>query len=96
MESLTMQQIQCVVADYCGIPIATMRGTSQRRTITRARQIAMYLCHNALGRGPSDIGRWFQRDHTTVCHGIDRISLLAETDLRLAADLREVRLRLNL
>lgn len=90
-----MQQIQCAVAGYCGIPIATMRGTSQRRTITRARQIAMYLCHNALGRGPSDIGRWFQRDHTTVCHGIDRISRLAETDQQLAADISALRAQLN-
>jgi chromosomal replication initiator protein len=91
-----MQQIQFAVADYCGIPIATMRGTSQRRKTSQARQIAMYLCQDMLGRGPSDIGRWFQRDHTTVCHGIDRIAQLLETDQRVASRVGALRALLRM
>ena len=40
----------------------------RRRANCHVRQIAMYVCHVALGISLSDIGQAFGRDRTTVSH----------------------------
>ena len=40
----------------------------RRRAACHVRQIAMYVCHVALGISLSDIGQAFGRDRTTVSH----------------------------
>ncbi len=41
--------------------------------VARARQIAMYVTHVALGFSMNEIGRGFGRDRTTVLHACHRI-----------------------
>src|SRR5689334_11857317 len=45
------------------------------------RQIAMYLARHVGGWSTTQIGRFYNgRDHSTVCHGIQRIESLLESD----------------
>lgn len=45
------------------------------------RQIAMYLARHVGGWSTTQIGRFYSgRDHSTVCHGIQRIESLRESD----------------
>lgn len=44
------------------------RSGRMNMSVTRVRQIAMYVAHVVLGLSMSDIGRGFGRDRTTVMH----------------------------
>jgi hypothetical protein len=45
------------------------------------RQVAMYLARHVGGWSTTVIGRFYNgRDHSTVCHGIQRIEALRESD----------------
>lgn len=55
--------------------------------IARIRQIAFYLCRTHTTCSLPEIGRVFDRDHTTVLHGARRIASLRETDAGLDRDL---------
>ncbi|WP_375449585.1 helix-turn-helix domain-containing protein [uncultured Devosia sp.] len=51
------------------VPIRLLLHRSRcRRDTARARQLAMYLCHVALGRSLKEIAHIFGRDRTTVSH----------------------------
>lgn len=57
------------VAYETGISVAAMRGPSRKSDIVRARWAAMYAMRQAGHSFPS-IGRFFNRDHTSVIHAI--------------------------
>jgi len=46
--------------------------------VARARQIAMYVAHVALGLSMNEIGRGFGRDRTTVSHACHRVEDLRD------------------
>ena len=67
-------------ADYFGLTIDDLCGTSRTRVLVTARQIAMYLCRELTDLSLPKIGQQFGgRDHTTVMHADRKIrSLMAE------------------
>lgn len=66
-----MSPVVRAVALECGLDVDDLIGPSRAAEIVRARQKAMWLCHRA-GKKKTTIGRFFNRDHTTVLHGIRR------------------------
>ena len=74
-------------AAYFHIPPDTLAGKSRVRTITHARQIAMHLIRMHTPTSLEQIGRLIgHRDHTTVLHGVQRISALLSTDPSIAEE----------
>src|SRR3954466_11441084 len=60
------------------------------------RQIAMYLARHVGGWSTTQIGRFYNgRDHSTVCHGIQRIEALRESDPEVDALLCELKKQLT-
>ena len=58
-----------LVAQEKHIPICLLMHKSRcRMGAARARQLAMYLCHVALGRSLKEVGEIFGRDRTTVSY----------------------------
>lgn len=58
-----------LVAQEKHIPIRLLMHKSRcRMGAARARQLAMYLCHVALGRSLQEVGDIFGRDRTTVSY----------------------------
>ncbi|PZU10037.1 helix-turn-helix domain-containing protein [Sphingomonas sp.] len=91
-----LADIQAAVCRQYRIRPADLLGPSRRRTISRPRQIAMYLATRLTHRSIPDIGRFFGgRDHSTVYHARDRISALAEADRDLAEIVGRLELRLR-
>ncbi|MBV6656229.1 MAG: hypothetical protein KI785_00520 [Devosiaceae bacterium] len=63
------RQVEAAVATVFGVRHEALRGSSRgKATVARARQVAMYLCHTALGMSLTDVGIMFDRDRTTVAH----------------------------
>ena len=77
---ITSSIIMAVTAEYFTVSLEDLTGSSRSRTLTTARQIAMYLCRELTDLSLPKIGQTFGgRDHTTVMHADRKIrSQMAE------------------
>lgn len=77
---LTAPAIMAATADYFGLTVDDLCGSSRSRVLVTARQIAMYLCRELTDLSLPKIGAQFGgRDHTTVMHADRKIrALMAE------------------
>lgn len=77
---ITATAIMAATADYFGLTVEDLCGTSRGRALVTARQIAMYLCRELTDLSLPKIGAQFGgRDHTTVMHADRKIrALMAE------------------
>ncbi|HXF56644.1 MAG TPA: chromosomal replication initiator protein DnaA [Actinomycetota bacterium] len=63
-------------AAYFGLAVEDLVSKSRSRPLTTARHIAMYLLREHTGLSLIKIGELFDRDHTTVLHGIKKVERL--------------------
>jgi len=77
---ITAATIMAQTAQYFGLSIEDLCGSSRSRVLVTARQIAMYLCRELTDLSLPKIGQQFGgRDHTTVMHADRKIrQLMAE------------------
>lgn len=77
---ITAPAIMAATADYFGLTVDDLCGSSRSRVLVTARQIAMYLCRELTDLSLPKIGGQFGgRDHTTVMHADRKIrALMAE------------------
>ena len=78
-------------ASFFQIPPAALASPSRERATAYARHVAMYLLRQETGLSLQQIGRMLgNRDHTTVRHGIQKITRLSTTDTTLREDLASI------
>ncbi|MFF3668373.1 chromosomal replication initiator protein DnaA [Microtetraspora malaysiensis] len=77
---ITISLIMSTTAEYFGVSLDDVCGSSRSRALVTARQIAMYLARELTDLSLPKIGQQFGgRDHTTVMHAERKIrSLMAE------------------
>lgn len=77
---ITASMILDQTAEYFKLSLEELKSKSRTRTLTNARQIAMYLCRELTDLSLPKIGQEFGgRDHTTVIHADRKIrELMAE------------------
>ena len=86
-----------VITAELKISLADLQGTSRRREISMARQIAMYLMRQHTSLSLPRIGDVFGgKDHTTVIYGCEKITKLAKQDRKLNQTLTQLSDRINL
>jgi chromosomal replication initiator protein len=72
------------VSEYFEIKPMHLKGPKRDRPIARPRQLIMYICKTELNITLDDIGGILGgRDHTTILHGIEKISQELETNIQL-------------
>jgi chromosomal replication initiator protein len=71
---LTSGAIRDFVARQFDTPVVELLSKSRKRTVAFPRQVAMYLTRKLTGEALNDIGRVYNRDHSTVVHSIRVIS----------------------
>ncbi|MDO5047117.1 MAG: chromosomal replication initiator protein DnaA [Anaerococcus sp.] len=77
---LSIEEIQKHVADKYGLKLSELKGKSRKKEIVNPRQIAMFLSRELLDDSLVTISNAFDRDHTTIMHGIEKISKQIEED----------------
>ncbi len=87
----TIDEIQKKVADFYNISVKEMQSSRRARTVARPRQIAMYLAKQLTSRSLPEIGRKFDRDHTTVMHAVRKVEELIVEDHSLAENIDSLR-----
>lgn len=69
-QALTASTICELVSGQFNVSIQDLQSRSRKKSITFPRQIAMYLARKYTEESLADIGRAFNRDHSTVLHSI--------------------------
>lgn len=82
---LTIADIQKEVETFYKISHAELVGKKRTRNIIYARQIGIYLCRQLLDLPFNDIGKQFNRDHSTVMYSVTNV----EEKLKESRELRE-------
>ncbi len=67
-ETLTIEEIQKVVADHFDLRLADMTSNRRPQSIAFPRQVAMYFCREMTPHSLPSIGAAFGRNHATVLH----------------------------
>lgn len=79
-KEVTPELITTIVAEHFNITPADLASKKKNQEIVYPRQIVMYLCRSLTEVSLSTIGNMLgKRDHTTVIHGIEKISKDIET-----------------
>ena len=71
--NLGVEDIQKVIEDYYKITHADLMGKSRSKNIAYARQIAFYLCRTILDVPYVELGKKFNKDHSTVLYAVNKI-----------------------
>lgn len=80
-QSVAIETIQRVVAEYFNLSYIELRGKKRTRAVSLPRQIAMYISRKITDYSTTEIGYEFGgRDHTTVMHACQRIEGLLQSD----------------
>lgn len=93
---ITIEMIQAAVEDFYGVSHKDIVGRGRARSIVRPRQVAIYLCRDLSETTLSNIGKAFNRDHTTVLHSCDLIANQMQEDRNLREELEAVREKIRI
>ncbi|MDQ2682055.1 MAG: chromosomal replication initiator protein DnaA, partial [Chloroflexota bacterium] len=81
-----------VVSGHFRVAVSDLQGRSRSREIVVPRQIAMYLLRELTKLSLEEIGAALgNRDHTTVMHGIEKITRELESDSTLRTHVLQLR-----
>lgn len=87
----TVASIQDAVASVLNVSRADLLSPRRNARITRARQLAMYLSRELTSLSLAQIARDFDRDHSTVLHGIRSVTKRLEPGSETADAIHKVR-----
>jgi chromosomal replication initiator protein len=86
---ISIEEVIRSVAKHYGLKAGDLKSPKRAKPITRARQVAMYLCRELTSESFPEIGsRFGGRDHATVIHGVNKITALLEVDSDLQYDIQ--------
>ena len=94
-KDLTIEMISELIARQFKVSINDMRSRSRKRRLTFPRQMAMYLCRKYTDDSLAEIGRAFNRDHSTVLHSVKKVTDLAVRDTSVGAQLELLNGKIN-
>jgi len=89
-KALDADHIQREVARYYKLGVEELRGERRVKHVAHARQVAMYLCRTLTQASLPEIGKKFNKDHSTVLTSVRKIESLRESDEQLKLELGEL------
>ncbi|MCD8231725.1 MAG: chromosomal replication initiator protein DnaA [Clostridiales bacterium] len=93
---ITPQLIVEVVSEHFGITVDQIMSKSRSSDIAKPRQIAMYLCKNMTDLPLDSIGQLLGgRDHSTVIHGIKKVTDEISSDSAFKQTVETVKKKIN-
>lgn len=96
---LKIRAVQDLVCRACNVNLARLTCPRRSGSLVRIRHMAMWLARECTDAGYTEIGRAFNRDHTSVIHGVRAFTQrwrVADPDLgELADELRAALLKMK-
>jgi chromosomal replication initiator protein len=79
--NITIEDIQKVVAEEYGVNVEDLKSKQRTERLAFPRQIAIYMaCELIPSMSLPEIGKHFNKDHSTVIHARDKIKHMLNTD----------------
>jgi len=80
------------VCKYYSISKRSLLGEGRTKMIAQPRQVLMYLLRIEMGLPFEEVGKILGgRDHTTIMHGVEKISTLASKDMHIREDISGIK-----
>ena len=93
---IEINEIQKTVSKYYGITVSDLISNSRKQHLVRARQMAIYLCHNLTALSLSKIGQNFgNRDHSTVLYSCEKVKELMKTNEEIKNDFENIKIKIT-
>ncbi len=70
---LSIPQIQKIVVNYFQVSLKDLLGRSRQKKLVRARQVALYFSQLYTGKTVAELGRLFNRSHSSVVHALQTL-----------------------
>lgn len=84
------------VCKFYNVDETTLRGTLKNKGTAEARQVAIYLIRKLTNLSTPDIGKEFNRDHSTILHSINKVeNTLKSGDETLQTHIRDITANIN-
>lgn len=93
--ALTVSLIQHVVANHFGIARIDMASKRRTKDVVLPRQVAMYFSRTMTLRSMGEMGLSFDRDHTTIMYGVDKIRDRIIKDEAFAAEIKSIKTKIE-
>ena len=87
----TPEAILSYVSRYYQLEESVVKGPQRARDAVAARQIAMYLIRTMTNLSQDNIGKLFNRDHSTVIHSIAQVEQKMKKDPSFAETVKELK-----
>lgn len=71
---IEMMDVLRQVASHYNMPPEVIRGSGRVREVVVPRQVAQYLIRDLTSHSLPEIGQFFERDHSTVMHAINKVT----------------------
>jgi chromosomal replication initiator protein len=85
-----IRDIIAAAASHYGAKPAEVVSPDRSALLIRPRHVAMFLSRTVAKRSFPEIGRRFNRHHSTVFHAVDKIGAERLVDAKLAADVAAI------
>jgi chromosomal replication initiator protein len=92
--TLDAEMIQKEVARFYKLNVDDLRGERRMKPVAHARQVAMYLVRTLTTSSLPEIGKKFNKDHSTVLASVRKIEQARGNDAQLQLDLGELQKKL--
>ena len=93
--SINVNVIKKIVGKHYNIRMEDFNSKRKTQSVAWPRQIAMFLTTELTDLSLPEIGREFNRDHSTVVHARDLVKNKIETDPFFAAEINQIILEIK-
>lgn len=93
---VSIDDVQKAVCSFYNIKVSDIKGPRRHRSISRPRQLAMYICRTYLNSTYPDIGVHFAKDHSTAIAAIRNVEKTVKTDPSVHEALDSIKRQLGL
>lgn len=96
LKHIPLEDVLKIVSDYYGLKQSQLRSPKRTKTIAEPRQVLMYIMRNELQANLTAIGDILGgRDHTTIMHGVEKITREMLINEKLREDISGIKQRIS-
>lgn len=86
-QDISISSIVKEVSSFYKVDVSDIKGKKRTAIIKDARNVAIYLTRKITQYSTTEIGTYFDRDHSTVTHSIDKVDKEKKTNAELSSSL---------
>ena len=93
---IEVNEVQKTVSKYYGITVSDLVSSSRKQHLVKARQMAIYLCHELTSLSLAKIGQNFgNRDHSTVLYSCEKLKGLIASNEEIKNDIENIKIKIT-